>query len=100
MHHTVVVAEVSKGAVTMSKSRIQILIAVGLSLVLLLGVVGIAQGAALNAGAKYGQYHVNVGLQADLSRPRSVAQTTAELTSYHQSDMGGCERDKHSSPDD
>lgn len=82
----------------MSKTRIQIVIAVVLSLILLVGVFSVAQGAALTAGAKYGQPHVTAGLQADLSRTRTKGQ---ELTPYLQNDMGGgCERDNHTSPDD
>jgi hypothetical protein len=85
----------------MSKPRFRILIAVLLSLVLLVGVFSVVQGAALRSGARSGQYFVDAGLMPDMSRQRSAEQAGQALAPYYETGKGGgCERDQHSSPDD
>jgi hypothetical protein len=85
----------------MSKPNIRIVLSVVLCLVVLAGVFSVAQGAALNAGGRSGQPHVDAGLLPDTSRARSGFQETQSFAPYYEGQgKGGCERDSHLDPDD
>lgn len=86
----------------MSKPKTRIIFSVLLSLAILVAAFSVVQGAALNAGSRGGQYHVDAGLMPDFSRARSGIQETQSFTPYFEnSDKGhGCERDSHLDPDD
>jgi hypothetical protein len=84
----------------MSKSKSRVILSVLISLAILVAVFSVVQGAALNAGSRGGQYHVDAGLLPDTSRARSGIQETKSFIPYYEgSGKGGCER-QHLDPDD
>lgn len=80
----------------MSKSNTRVVFSVLLSLVILVGVFSVVQGAAITAGGRSGQPHVDAGLLPDTSRVRNSGQAAPALEEFFyneglQGGGGGCE---------
>lgn len=88
----------------MSKPNTRVIFSVLLSLAILVGVFSVVQGAAITAGGRSGQPHVDAGLLLDTSRVRNSGQAAPVLEEYYYDDAlqgggGGCESDRMH-PDD
>lgn len=88
----------------MSKPNMRVMFSVLLSLVVLAGVFSVVQGAAITAGGRNGQPHVDAGLMPDTSRVRDSGQQAPVLEEYYYDEAvpgrgGGCESERMH-PDD
>lgn len=80
----------------MSKPNTRVIFSVLLSLIVLVGVFSVVQGAAITAGGRSGQPHVDAGLMPDTSRVRNTGQAAPAFEEYYYDDAlqgggGGCE---------
>jgi hypothetical protein len=91
----------------MSKPITRVAFAVLITFALLVGIYTSVQGAFSSAGTRSGQVHVDAGLNADLSHPRSSgpALSSFEIQADNYSEVdprndGGCHSESKVDPND
>lgn len=91
----------------MSKPIAKVTFSVLIALALIIGIYTSVQGAFASAGTRSGQAHVDAGLNADFSHPRSSGSTLSSFDfqagTYSEIDPrndGGCKSDSKIDPND